>query len=75
MTWQSLRDHIFELVAGAAILGMGTATVTGVATNARQDAEIERVQSLEPKLDKIIDSQAAISGRLERIEGKLEASK
>ncbi len=54
---------------------MGTATVTGVATNARQDAEIERVQSLEPKLDKIIDSQTAISGRLERIEGKLEVAK
>lgn len=72
MSWQSLRDHIFEVIAGAAVLGMGTATATGMVSNARQDTKIENLERLEPKLDKIIEAQSATNDRLTRIEAKLE---
>lgn len=75
MSWHSLRDHIFEVIAGAALVGMGTATITGVASNARQDTKIENLERLEPKLDKIIEAQSATNDRLTRIEAKLEDNK
>lgn len=73
MSWQSLRDHIFEVLAGAAVLGVGTATVTNTVTSGKHDVRIERLEAVEPKIDKLLESQAEINERLGRIEGKLEA--
>jgi hypothetical protein len=74
MTWQSLRDHLFQLVAGAAVLGVGTATMTNLVSDARQSEKIERLEEIAPKLDKMLEKQAEANERLGRIEGKLEVT-
>lgn len=74
MTWQSLKDHLFEVVAGAAVLGMGTATMTNLVSDARQSEKIETLEQIAPKLDKVLENQAEANERLGRIEGKLEVS-
>lgn len=72
MSWQSLKDHLFELVAGAAVLGVGTATMTNLVSDARQSEKIERLEEVAPKL---LEQQTEVINRLARIEGHLEGNK
>jgi hypothetical protein len=72
MNWQSLKDHLFELVAGAAMLGVGGATVTNLRSDAVQEVRLEQLEGSEAKIDQILLMTSEANERLAKIEGKLE---
>lgn len=74
MNWQSLKDHLFEVVAGAAMLGVGGATITNLKSDAAQQVRIESLEKTDQKIDEILVKTSEANERLAKIEGKLEGS-
>lgn len=71
MIWSQLRDHLLQAVAGAAVLGTGAVVVTGQITDGRHDERIKTIESVAPKVDKILENQALTNERLAKIEAKV----
>lgn len=72
MIWSNLRDHIVQVVAGAALLGGGSFVVSNNIEIARHDERIKTVESIPETLLEIQKAQALTNERLMAIETKLE---
>lgn len=72
MIWSNLRDHIVQVVAGAALLGGGSFVVSNNIEIARHDERIKTVESIPETLAEIQKAQALTNERLTAIETKLE---
>lgn len=72
MIWSNLRDHIVQVVAGAALLGGGSFVVSNNIELARHDERIKTVESIPETLLEIQKAQALTNERLTAIETKLE---
>lgn len=72
MTWSAIRDHLFQVIAGAAVLGGGGMLVTNQVSLARQDERIKTIEAIPATLDEIKKAQATTNERLAAIETKLE---
>jgi hypothetical protein len=72
MIWSALRDHIVQVVAGAAILGGGSVLVTNHIEVARHDERIKTIETIPETLEEIKKAQALTNERLISIETKLE---
>lgn len=72
MTWLAIRDHLFQVIAGAAVLGGGGMLVTNQVSLARQDERIKTIEAIPATLDEIKKAQATTNERLMAIETKLE---
>lgn len=72
MIWSNLRDHIVQVVAGAALLGGGSFVVSNNIEIARHDERIKTIETIPETLAEIQKSQALTNERLTAIETKLE---
>ena len=72
--WSSLRDHVMQSVAAAALLGGGSLLVGGAVQNAEQDTRIERLERLDDKIDDISKNVAETRESVVRLEAKMENS-
>lgn len=72
MTWSAIRDHLLQVIAGAAVLGGGGMLVTNQVSLARQDERIKTIETIPATLDEIKKAQATTNERLMAIETKLE---
>lgn len=72
MTWDSIRDHVVQSIAAAAILGGGALVFNGTVDNAKQDARIERVERMDARLESIEKNVSETRESVARLEAKLE---
>jgi hypothetical protein len=72
MIWSNLRDHIVQVVAGAALLGGGSFVVSNNIEIARHDERIKTIETIPETLAEIQKAQAVTNERLMAIETKLE---
>jgi hypothetical protein len=72
MIWSDLRDHVVQVVAGAALLGGGGFVVSNNIEVARHDERIKTIEAIPETLLEIQKAQALTNERLMAIETKLE---
>ena len=71
----SFRTNVAMAVLIAASVGVGTATVEAIETNARQDAQLEAVDDLNRRLEVLTRKYEDVLRELERLKGRIDQGK
>lgn len=72
MTWDSIREHVVQSIAAAALLGGGALVFNGTIENAKQDARLERVEKQDARLENIEKNVSETREAVARLEAKME---
>lgn len=67
-----VKDHLFNAVATAAVLGGGAAVIQNKVDLAKHDERIARIEKLDESMDKLADELAETRETLARVEARQE---
>lgn len=67
-----VKDHLFNAVATAAVLGGGAAVIQNKVDLAKHDERIARIEKLDESMDKLADELAETRETLARVETRQE---
>lgn len=70
-----LKERLIEAVAAAALLGGGAQLINTTVENAKQDTRIERLETVDDRLEAIQDDLSTTRETVVRLETKLETMK
>lgn len=67
-----IKDHLFNAVATAAVLGGGAAVIQNKVDLAKHEERIARIEKLDESMDKLADELAETRETLARVEARQE---
>jgi hypothetical protein len=70
-----VKDHLFNAVATAAVLGGGATIIQNRVTLAQHDTRIERIEKLDESMEKLADELAVTRETLARVEARQEKTR